>query len=175
MPDENDMLIETYRIQVERWNKRRDIEWRVALTFWSAIVIITLGIAGKIQPPPCVIVLIYAILFFLYWHWIRCLWIRNAEDKKWMYKYQKKINKKLLIYDELEKGEFPNKQTKWCDSRIGWFWSCVKSHVKVLHDWSVRSQLLFTLFLLMGSGFILHHMPKSATERILDKLVELIE
>lgn len=63
MPNEKDMLIETYRIQVERWNKRRDIEWRVALTFWSAIVIITLGIAGKIHSP-CVIAVIYGIVFF---------------------------------------------------------------------------------------------------------------
>lgn len=133
------MLIETYRIQVERWNKRRDIEWRVALTFWSAIVIITFGISCKIQPPNCVIFVIYSILFFLYWHWIRCLWIRNAEDKKWMYKYQKKINKKLLIYDVLEKGRFPNKPITWYNN-----------YLKVFCDWSVCSQLLFTLFLFNG-------------------------
>ena len=170
MTNEKDMLIEAYRIQVERWNKRRDIEWRVALTFWSAIVIITFGIAGKIQPSACVMVPIYAVLFVLYWHWIRCLWIRNAEDKKWMYKYQKKINKKLFICDVLEKGRFPKKPITWCNN-----------YLKVFMDWSVRSQLVFTLFLLAGSGLILHHMPKSdrtllsVTEKILDKLAELIE
>lgn len=98
-----------------------------------------------------------------------------------MYNYQEKINKKLLICDELEKGQFPNKLTKWGDSRREWFWSCVKSHFKALHDWSVRSQLLFTLFLLAGSWLILNHMPKpdatllSTVEKILDKLDKLAE
>ena len=51
MPDKKDMLIEVYRIQVERWNKRRDIEWRLTLTLWSTALIITFALAGKYEFP----------------------------------------------------------------------------------------------------------------------------
>ena len=62
MSNEKDMLIEAYRIQVERWNKRRDIEWRLTLTLWSTILITTFALAGKIQPPGY-IVIIHVALF----------------------------------------------------------------------------------------------------------------
>ena len=37
MMDKNAMLIEAYRIQVARWNKRRDIEWRLTLTLGAQL------------------------------------------------------------------------------------------------------------------------------------------
>ena len=166
MPNENDMLIETYRIQVERWNKRRGIEWRLILTLWSTILITTFTLAGKIQPPWYMFIL-HGVVFVIYWHWVRGLWIRNAEDKNWMYRYQEKINTKLLIYDKLDKGTCPNKPPKW--------W---KNYFKVLWDWSARSQLLLTLVILVSSGLILNYTPKSELtllSRILKTLAELIE
>ena len=144
MPNENDMLIETYRIQVERWNKRRDIEWRLTLTLWSTIVIITFAAAGKIQPPWYIILIIHLGLFGIYWCWIRGLWIRQTEDKDWMYKYQEKINTTLHIFCNLEKGAKPNKPLKRH-----------KNYFKVWTDWSASSQLLFTFVILVGSGLIL--------------------
>ena len=140
MPNEKDMLIEAYRIQVERWNKRRDIEWRVTLTLWSTILIITFAIAGKIQPHCCVIVAIYTILFLIYLFWTLKLWGRNAEDKKLMIKYQAKVNNELSINGNATLDKIPQ---------------------NALHDWNVISQLLFALILLVGSGLILHHMPRS--------------
>ena len=140
MPDENDMLIETYRIQVERWNKRRDIEWRLTLTLWSTIFLVTFAIAGKIRPQCCVIVAIYTILFLIYLFWTVRLWERNAEDKKWMDKYQTKINEELSIRGSA---------------------TLDKSPPSALRDWNVISQLLFALFLFTVSGLILHYMPKS--------------
>ena len=96
MPNEKDMLIEAYRIQVERWNKRRDIEWRLTLTLWSTILITTFALAGKIQYHFGLIgIIIYMVLFGIYCFWICNLWRRNACDKDWMYNYQKKINEKL--------------------------------------------------------------------------------
>jgi hypothetical protein len=150
MPNEKNMLIEAYRIQVERWNKRRDIEWRLTLTLWSTILIITFAIAGKIQPLWFDILIIYMVLFGVYWHWVRGLWIRNAEDKDWMYRYQEKINTKLLIYDKLDKGTRPNKPLKW--------W---RNYFKVWKDWSACSQLLLTLVILVSSGLILCFLPES--------------
>ena len=141
MPDEKQMLlIEAYRIQVERFNKRRDIEWRLTLTLWSTIVIITFAIAGKIQPHWFDILIIYLALFGAYLFWIINLWERNAEDKKWIIEYQAKINNELSINENATLEKIPQ---------------------NALHDWSVRSQLLFALILLVGSGLILHHMPKS--------------
>ena len=96
MPNEKDMLIEAYRIQVERWNKRRDIEWRLTLTLWSTILITTFALTGKYQYPWC-IGIIHLTLFGIYCFWICNLWRRNACDKKQMYNYQKKINEKLSI------------------------------------------------------------------------------
>ena len=46
---ENNLLIEAYRMQLERWNKRRDVEWRLTLTIWSTILVITLALTGKYQ------------------------------------------------------------------------------------------------------------------------------
>ena len=150
MPDEKDMLTETYRIQVERWNKRRAIEWRLTLTLWSTILIVTFAIAGKVQPHWFDILMIYLVPFGVYWHWVRGLWIRNAEDKCWMYKYQEKINTKLLIYGKLDKGATPNKPIKCCNN-----------YFEVWTDWSACSQLLLTLIILVSSGLILHYTPKS--------------
>ena len=149
MPDENDMLIEAYRIQVERWNKRRDIEWRLTLTLWSTILIITFALAGKGQPP-WYIVILHLVLFFIYWHWIRCLWIRNAGDKCWMHKYQGRINTKLCVHDKVDKGKFPNKPI-----------TLLNNYFKVWDDWAMRSQLFFTLFILVFSFLMLYCTPKS--------------
>ena len=176
MPDENDMpneknmlLIEAYRIQVERWNKRRDIEWRLTLTLWSTILITTFALAGKIQPPGY-IVIIHVALFFVYWHWIRCLWIRNAEDKDWMFKYQKIINTKLCVHGKLDRGRCPNNPITWRNN-----------YFKVWKDWAMRSQLLLTAVILVFSFLILYFTPKSdppvlsIPKTLLDKLMELIE
>ena len=153
-PNEKNMLIEAYRIQVERWNKRRDIEWRVTLTLWSTILIITFAIAGKIQPHCCVIVAIYATLFLIYLFWTVKLWERNAEDKTWLYKYQAKINEELSVSGKRTPLDNAPKNA--------------------LQDWSVISQLLFALILLVGSGLILHHMPKSDSSLISTILRALI-
>ena len=81
MPDQKDMLVEAYRIQVERWNKRRDLEWRVNRMFWGIILVITLSLAGKYQFTGWTSV-IHGVLFV---GSICCgfevIWLRNAEDK----------------------------------------------------------------------------------------------
>ena len=147
MPDENAMLIEAYRIQVERWNKRRDIEWRLTLTLWSTILIITFTLAGKIEPTwfKFLIGIIDVILFVIYWYWLVKLWGRNAVDKEWMYKYQKKINKKLEMLDELDTT--PN---------------------RALKDWSIQSQLSFTFVILACSFLVLCFLPESKTSPLSD-------
>ena len=137
MMDKNAMLIEAYRIQVERWNKRRDIEWRLTLTLWSTILIITFALAGKYQFP-CYIGVAHLILFGMYIYWIIKLWERNRSDKDQMDTYQEKINKKLGIDEELD--DPPDK---------AW------------NDWSMRSQLGFTLLILSCSFLILYYTPKS--------------
>ena len=147
MPDQKDMLVEAYRIQVERWNKRRDLEWRVNRMFWGVILVITLSLAGKYQFTGWTSV-IHGVLFVIYLLWVRGLWLRNAEDKYWMYSYQEKINTILCIgdkCDELDKGISPNKPLKW--------W---KNYCKVWMDWSPRSQLLFTFFMLVCSFLTLY-------------------
>ena len=140
MPNENDMLIEAYRIQVERWSKRRDIEWRLTLTLWSTILIVTFAIAGKVQPHWFDILIIYLVIFGAYLFWIINLWKRNDFDKKWMYKYQTKINEGLSISGNATPDNVPK---------------------HALQDWSMRSQLLFAFILLTVSGLILYFTKKS--------------
>ena len=163
MPDENDMpnkknmlLIEAYRIQVERWNKRRDIEWRLTLTLWSTIVIITFALAGKIELTGCrsiIIGIIYIFLFLIYCFWIHNLWKRNDFDKERMYNYQEEINNTLNYCDDVKPDDVP--QNAWA-------------------DWSARSQLCFTFLILFFSILIMYLTPKSEPS-FLKKLVELIE
>ena len=149
MPDEDNMLTETYRIQVERWNKRRDIEWRLTLTLWSTILIVTFALAGKIEAQYR-IGIIHFVLFFMYWHWIRCLWTRNAEDKVWLCKYQEIINTKLCVCGKLDEWTRPNQPITWYNN-----------YFKVWADWAMRSQLGFTLLILFCSFLILYCTPKS--------------
>ena len=169
MPDENNMLIEAYRIQVERWNKRRDIEWRLTLTLWSTIVVTTFALAGK-DEFTWHIGIIYLAVFGIYWHWIRCLWVRNAEDKDWTFKYQEIINTKLCVHGKLERGRFPKKPITWRNN-----------YFEVWKDWAMRSQLLLTTVILGFSFLILYLTPKSEPpvlsfpKTLLDKLMELIE
>ena len=106
----------------------------------------------------------------VYWHWIRCLWIRNAEDKDWMFKYQKIINTKLCVHGKLDRGRFPNNPITRCNN-----------YFKVWKDWAMRSQLLLTAVILGLSFLILYFTPKSEPpvlsipKTLLDKLMELIE
>ena len=167
MMDKNAMLIEAYRIQVERWNKRRDIEWRLTLTLWSTILIITFAVAGKIEltlVKGLIIGIIYFFLFVVYWHWVRGLWIRNAQDKDWMYRYQEKINTEMLIDGTLEKGVIPRPCdcTKSCDYTKSCQCNfCVCNYIQVCKDWSACSQLLLTLVILVFSFLILCLSPKA--------------
>ena len=143
MSNEKNMLVEAYRIQVERWNKRRDIEWRLTLTLWSTILIITFALAGKTQLTLCrgiIIGIIYTFLFLIYCFWICNLWKRNDFDKEQMYNYQQKINDKLNHCDTVKPDDAPQKWWK---------------------DWSMRSQLGFTLVILVISGLILYLTPQS--------------
>ena len=153
MPNENDMLneknmlIEAYRIQVERWNKRRDIEWRLTLTLWSTILIITFALAGKHQFPWC-IGIIHLTLFGIYCYWICNLWRRNACDKKQMYNYQKKINEKLSICSNDVSEE-------------GWKY------------WNTVSQLLFTSLILVCS-FLILYFPRESEPSLLSLLLKTL-
>ena len=143
MPNEKDMLIEAYRIQVERWNKRRDIEWRLTLTLWSTILITTFALAGKIRPhwfDWFLIFIIYVVLFGIYCFWICNLWKRNDFDKERMYNYQKKINKKLSHLDIVKPNDAPKEMSE---------------------DWSALSQLFFTSLILVCSFLILYVSRKS--------------
>ena len=140
MRNEKDMLTEIYRMQVERWNGRRQIEWRLTLTLWSTILIVTFALAGKIQPHGFDILIIYLVTLGVYFFWIVNLWKRNDFDKKWMYKYQTKINEELNIIGNVTPDNAPK---------------------HALEDWSVLSQLLFAVILLTISGLILHYTPES--------------
>ncbi len=110
MPSENEQsidknsqrigqLIEMYKIQIERWNKRRDIEWRFVLTFWSGVVIITGFLAGKIELPPWSLI-IYLIVWLWYVLWLYGLWSANDRDKREADNYKSEIDAKLCLKND---------------------------------------------------------------------------
>ena len=142
-----DSLIEMYRIQIERWNKRRDIEWRLALTFWSGIVVITGFLAGKIQLPWWTVFIYLTALICYVRLWLYGLWSANDGDKREADNYKSKIDTKLCFknvcnYDR-HSGAKQEKENK--------FWK----------DWSMRAQIFFTIIIFSASWYALYKIPKS--------------
>lgn len=150
-----DQLIEMYKIQIERWNKRRDIEWRFVLTFWSGVVIITGFLAGKIELPLWSWI-IYLIVWLCYVRfWLYGLWSANDRDKREANNYKSEIDAKLCIKNDCNHDKRFEAEQKQCQ--------------RFLNDWNVRAQLLFIIIILIASGCVLYGIPKS--EPILEAFI----
>lgn len=140
-------LIEMYRIQIERWNKRRDVEWRFALAFWTGVIVSTGFLAGKIQLPWWT-GFIYLTVLVCYVHfWLYGLWTANDEDKREADNYKSKIENKLCIKADVnhdKRSESGREQSK-----------------RFLMDWSMRAQIFFTIIIFLASWYALYKIPKS--------------
>jgi hypothetical protein len=79
MDDENKVqaYLELYKAQMEHFNNTRDFEWRINLALWSAILVITGFLVGKVTIDSSSL-WIFAAIFL--WHFIWMIQIQKTED-----------------------------------------------------------------------------------------------
>jgi hypothetical protein len=63
-----------------RYDKRRDIEWKVTAGLWAAVVLMTGGAAGKVAAPWYVVAIPYFIIYCSYILWNAGCWRANWND-----------------------------------------------------------------------------------------------
>lgn len=137
MDDQTELILELYKTQVQRWNKRREDEWRVTLVFWSGAAFFTAFLAGKFQTT-ALHLLVYSGLWLCYiFLWLRGVWWANARDKKWAKVYKSKLE---VVLGDREKEKTYTDPT--------WY--------EFFHDWSVWAQALLTLLVFLVSWFVLY-------------------
>jgi hypothetical protein len=141
MNNANDTLVELYKAQLDRFNQRRIYEWRVALTFWTGIVVATGFLAGKYQASTGDGVY-FILLWIFYGYWIWNIWAANNYDKRWAEFYRNKIHESLSLPQNGQTA-IPGRS-----DRLGF-----------LKDWSFWSQMIFTAILLLTSWYVLQLNP----------------
>ena len=141
MLSEKDKLqgyIEIYRIQLERFDKRRDIEWKVNMAIWTSIVVVTGFLAGKVPLGRCSL-LIYTILWIIYsFLWTLNSWYTNKRDMSHALIYLNRIE--ILLGYKNQENEFKKPLRK-----------------DFIMNWSRLSQIIFTGVLLFVSWYFLHN------------------
>lgn len=132
--------IELYRIQLERFDKRRDIEWKVTIGLWTGIAILTGFLAGKVQlgwPDLWIYILVWGVFSFL---WTSNNRFANRRDMNFALVYLNRIE--LLIDHTVKKIEFQMPRRR-----------------DFLRDWSRISQIVATAVIMLLSWYFLHIIP----------------
>ena len=135
-----------YEKAIERYDKRREIEWKVTAGLWTAIVAITGLAAGKVQISFCEVLPVYSLIWLAYCLvWTPGCWRANWNDM------QKAIFWKKQVAGLAQGSNEP--------SPIGvWHWLANHTERRWLgsiFDWSRLAQVLGTTGLMCLSAYIL--------------------
>jgi hypothetical protein len=131
-----DYLLRLYELQRVTLNKRRDIEWKICIAFWTAIIIGTGFLIDKVYLNHWSIVIYMMLLFVFCFLWLGKMYRSSEEDHNWILVYKSRIEKTLNIHNT----EYEYREPKWGIYLISrWWWS----------------QLLITSILLFSSWYIL--------------------
>ena len=137
MDDRTKLVLELYKTQLQRWNRRREDEWKVTLVLWSGVAFFTAFLAGKFQTTKLHL-LLYSGLWLCYiLLWLRGVWWANARDKKWAEVYKSKLE--VVLSDRKEERTYTDPTWR-----------------EFFRDWSVRAQALLTLLIFLVSWFVLY-------------------
>lgn len=137
MDDRAQLILELYKTQLERWNRRREDEWRVTLLFWTGIAVFTGFLIGKFRMTSLHFLIYFGIWLCYTLLWVRGVWWANMRDKKEAEVYKSKLEvalgtlKQEQIYTEPSWHEF-------------------------VRDWSVWAQAILTLIVFLFSWFVLY-------------------
>ncbi len=136
-----DILLRMYEKQLDRWNRRRDDEWKITITFWTGAFVSTGFLANKLKLEVWHLSL-YVIIWIIYVFWLRGVWTANAKDKTWASVYKSRIDISIEIEptESMKKYKEPNP-------------------LDFLKDWSMRFQAIFTFALLLLCWYTLYILP----------------
>lgn len=95
--------IELYKIQLERYDKRRNFEWKVTMGLWTSIVVLTGFLAGKVHLSWTALGGYIFILIIFSTLWTCGGWLANAKDRNHALVYLNRIEM-LLGYTSEEKN-----------------------------------------------------------------------
>ncbi len=132
--------VELGKIQMDRFNKRRDIEWKVTILIWTGIFVLTGFLAGKAKMELADLFLYAAIWIIFSFGWTPGLWMANETDKQYAEVYLNRVE--LLIGHTCIKKKFEKPR------RFGF-----------LRNWSRLSQIIVTGILLFFSWCFLTRIP----------------
>jgi hypothetical protein len=134
------LYLDLYKIQLERFDKRRDIEWKTSIGLWSAIFVFTGFMAGKLQMQPSDLWMFGLIWILFSLVWTPWNWYANETDKGFAYVYRNRAE--VLI------GFEKNEITFSSPPKTGF-----------IRDVSRVSQILITAVLLVMSWHYLSTIP----------------
>jgi len=170
-----DLLLTLHKTTVDRYDKRREIEWKVTVGLWTAIIVITGFGAGKVRLQYWLVGGLYFALWYIYaLVWTRGHWLANELDREAAAFYANAIASLAAgqtpafkgqdiaaVLEERHRDIPPRPQ--WSNSRsLAWYkrptwW--IKCWFRFLMpfwgDWSRKTQVLATLVLMAMSTYIL--------------------
>ncbi len=129
-------LLRLTELQRATLNSRREIEWKVCISFWSAIIVGTGFLIHKIQLPS------YSCWFYLFLFlifsplWLGKMFNSSEEDHNWIKVYKSHIHKSLGLQPNL----ITFQEVKWYTFFQSRWW---------------YSQMLITGLLLFASWYLL--------------------
>ncbi|HUV66798.1 MAG TPA: hypothetical protein VMW24_23120 [Sedimentisphaerales bacterium] len=130
---------------LDRYDKRRNVEWKVTAGLWAAIVLITGAAADKASIPWHLIALPYCVIYTAYVIWQSGSWRASWNNFQRAEKCRKELEQHATKRIEHEDLGFwfkvsPKRQRSWCG---------------FLCDWSRLSQIIGTGALLFFSACVL--------------------
>jgi hypothetical protein len=173
-----ELCIKLSDIGAARWNRRRDVEWKITLGFWAAILATAKFLHEASVPvkgcwaygvAAALLLVVYALV------WLRGMWAANESDKKWEFHFRRAAAL-FLEGEQLRNLMLPDKTERppilcwpWQDARAwpsGWDHSQTVEASKhrqdacawrtlcrdwspLCCDWSILFQFLVTLILLV--------------------------
>lgn len=92
--DSTSSFLKLYELQKESLDKRRDIEWKVALAFWTSIGVATGFLMQKVQLPAKSMAF-FILAFLVFGSWLCSVWYANEIDHRWIDVYRSNAEKAL--------------------------------------------------------------------------------
>lgn len=135
--NKTNIYLKLFKVHVDKYNKTREIQWKVNFYFWAAVGAATSLLYGKFWPTNTqffILSVVPSVMF--YYLWILPISKSINTDREIYSKYRCRIES---LIDEKEKCKTHKTSSKFDK------WACIK--------------LLITVFLFVGCLFILHEAP----------------
>lgn len=139
-PDSIQHFLRLYELQRLTLNARREIEWKVCISFWSAIIIGTGFLIHRVQLPSNSWLFYLLLLLIFSPLWLGKMLNSSEEDHNWIDAYKSHIHKCLNLQSETVKYQ----QVKW---------------YTFLHNQWWLAQMLVSALLLFASWYLLTLVP----------------